>query len=86
MPEHCEVRRSIVFPHTVMIFIESDVQHPVQGVFDAPMATRGFEHLKGIANQARDEVTRFDDGLAVYAALADDLDNRAQVAPTGVVA
>jgi len=55
VPEDGKVRRAIVLAHPPMIFIERDVQHPMQRVFDTPMATHGVEHTAGIAIQAGDK-------------------------------
>ena len=58
-----EIFWSMAFAYTAVIFSESDVQAPVQAVFDAPVLSDGFGDGSGVVAEAGDEVGCFHRGL-----------------------
>ena len=51
-----EVAGGIIFPHPSSVFVERNVQNPVQLVFDPPVTALIFQDLGGIAAQTGDKV------------------------------
>ena len=48
-----------------MIFLEGDVENPVQSTFDLPVLAGGLKDLLGVGLQAGDEVAALCFGLAI---------------------
>jgi len=57
MPDDGEILGCIVFSNTTMVFIEGNIQLPMQAVFNSPMVSSCPEDLFGIILQAGDKVT-----------------------------
>ena len=65
---------SLAYP--TVVFSKSDIQYPVQAVFNAPMRPlAGCQDLTGVIGQAGDEIARFDTGFSLQAPLGTNHDN-----------
>jgi len=72
MPDDTEIFRGLAFTDPAVVFAESDVQAPVQSVFDTPVFTDGFGDSRGVVCEAGDEVSGFRRGVLVEFALSCD--------------
>src|SRR5260370_37686793 len=81
MAQHREVLSRITFPDAAGIFIETDVQAPMDRVRDRPMQAHRIFGLFGVARQTTDVVAGIDRDLIAVAAFKLDLRDRAQRLP-----
>ena len=69
--QDAEIFRRMVFAYPAVVFSESDVQAPVQAVFDTPVFSDGFGDGGGVVFEAGDEVRCFRRDLRVNIPLSD---------------
>ncbi len=56
-------------PHATGIFLKRDVEHPVEAIFDLPMATHGETCGSCLPRQAREIIAAFGGHLLAHGAL-----------------
>jgi hypothetical protein len=66
MPQHDKVLLTVVLAHTTAIFLKGQIEHPMQTIFDAPMAADRVSKGLGIACQARHVVAPFAGDLLTH--------------------
>lgn len=66
MPQDGKVLGSVTRPDPTIVFAEGNVEHPVDGVLDAPMSPCSFKQPFGIAVQAGDVVPRLHGGCLTH--------------------
>ena len=81
MAQDCKVFRRMVFAYAAVVFAETDVQTPVQVVFDSPMVSNGLGDSWRVTFKAGDEIGRFCGGLCIELALAGDHADRGDARP-----
>ncbi len=64
----------MIFANATAVFIESNIQDPMEAIFDAPILTGGFQDAFGIRFQAGDLETSFDCLFAIDNAFSDNHD------------
>jgi len=62
----------MVFAYAAGIFSESDIQHPMQLVLNAPMTPLGFQDALGWGSQTEDEIAGFDFNFVTCPAFGHD--------------
>ena len=69
MSEHGEVLRCVIFSDTAFIFSKTDVQNPVQTIFDAPMTSDSMAEAFGVIFDTADVVSYFNTNIVADMAL-----------------
>ncbi len=59
VPQHSHIFRSVIFSDTAFVLPKGDIRHPVQVVFDIPMAADSVGKLLDAHIQAADIITDF---------------------------
>jgi hypothetical protein len=72
MAQDSKVFGRMVFANAAVVFTETDVQTPVQVVFDSPMVANGLGDSRSVTFEAGDEIGRFGGGLCIDLSLASD--------------
>ena len=67
-----EVGGGVAGAHAAFIFAQGDIEHPVEGVFDAPVAADGTGEFRGVRGQAAEVVAALAAGRAADLALGFD--------------
>ena len=80
-----QVGRRMIFADAATVFVEGDIQDPMQAIFDAPMLAGGLENALGIRFQTGDEITGFDGLFAIYDPAADEQHQTLQADPLGTL-
>ena len=82
MSKKSKVFRSVIFAHAAMIFVEGNIQHPMQLIFDAPMGANRAENAFGTGDTGN-VITVFTTFVPPNPALSTDAGYRQQVLPVG---
>src|SRR6266404_6281679 len=81
MSQDDKVLLTVVLAHATDIFLKGDVEHPVEAIFDAPMAAHGCAKGARLPRQAREVIATFGGYLLAHFALRFDHANAAQPHP-----
>ena len=76
-----EVRDRVAGAHAAGVFAQGDIEHPMQGVFDASVAADGAGQLGGFGRQAAQVVAPLARGGFAEGALGFDHGDAAQCGP-----
>ena len=71
--------------HAALILAQGDIEHPVQGVFDAPVAADGAGQFRGVRRKAAQIVATLARDVVADLALGFDHGHAAQGRPLGAV-
>ena len=69
MSQDDKVLLTVVLAHATGIFLKRDVEHPVEAIFDPPMATHGCTKGSRLPRQAREVIAAFCRLLLAHCAL-----------------
>ncbi len=81
MAQHHKVLLAMVFAHAARILLKGHVEHPMQAIFDAPMAPHSCAKGSRIPRQTRDVIATFFGHLLTDAPLRLDHAHTAQPYP-----
>ncbi len=83
VPQDCKVLCTIALANPAIILTESNVQHPMHGIFDFPVSPNCVEHLLGFAGQTGNEKSVLDARFITKLTFGSNHRNRLQVLPSG---